>query len=212
MTYLITQIVLCLLAAFLLGLLLGWWLWSRGCDKKIEGAISDWRAKFDRAEVDWKAKLADFEAKLKGAKADKGDAKEHEGLIAKLKAELEAHKKRGDAAEASLGSVRGDAEAKISALMAQLAELKTEAEPDDLTRIEGIGPKIQELLYAARIFTFLMLSRTSVEKLKEILEGGGERFQMHDPKTWPEQAQLAADGQWEKLDEWQDLLRGGRED
>ena len=98
------------------------------------------------------------------------------------------------------------------ALMAQLAELKSAAEPDDLTRIEGIGPKIQELIYAARIFTFVALSKTSVERLKEILDGGGERFQMHDPKTWPEQAQLAADGQWEKLDELQDLLRGGRED
>jgi predicted flap endonuclease-1-like 5' DNA nuclease len=212
MTYLITQILLCLLAAFLLGLLLGWWLWSRGCEKKIEAAVSDWRGKFDRAEVDWKAKLADVEARLKGAKADTGDAKANADLIAKLKAEIEAHKKRGDAAEASLGSVRSDAEAKISALMAQLAELKSAAEPDDLTRIEGIGPKIQELIYAARIFTFVALSRTSVERLKEILDGGGERFQMHDPKTWPEQAQLAADGQWEKLDELQDLLRGGRED
>ena len=75
MTYLITQILLCLLAAFLLGLLLGWWLWSRGCEKKIEAAVSDWRGKFDRAEVDWKAKLADVEARLKGAKADTGDAK-----------------------------------------------------------------------------------------------------------------------------------------
>jgi predicted flap endonuclease-1-like 5' DNA nuclease len=212
MTYLITQILLCLLAAFLLGLLLGWWLWSRGCEKKIEAAVSDWRSKFDRAEVDWKAKLADLEARLKGGRADTGDAKANADLIAKLKAEIEEHRKRGDAAEASLGSVRSDAEEKISALMAQLAELKSAAEPDDLTRIEGIGPKIQELLYAARIFTFVTLSKTTADRLKEILDGGGERFQMHEPKTWPEQAQLAAEGQWEKLDELQDLLRGGRED
>ena len=39
MTYLITQILLCLLAAFLLGLLLGWWLWSRGCNRKIEETV-----------------------------------------------------------------------------------------------------------------------------------------------------------------------------
>jgi predicted flap endonuclease-1-like 5' DNA nuclease len=156
MTYLITQILLCLLLAFLLGLLLGWWLWSRGCERRIESAVGDWRAKFDRAEADWKSRLAVLEARL--------------------------------------------------------AELKTEVEPDDLTRIEGIGPKIQELLYAARIFTFGALSDTSVDRLKEILGGGGERFQMHEPKTWPEQAQLAAEGQWEKLDELQDLLRGGRED
>jgi large subunit ribosomal protein L17 len=35
---------------------------------------------------------------------------------------------------------------------------------------------------------------------------------MHEPKTWPEQAQLAAEGRWEELDKLQDLLRGGRED
>ena len=201
MTYLITQILLCLLAAFLLGLLLGWWLWSRGCDRKIEATIAEWRARFERAEADWKAKLAELEAKLKAAMAGAGDAKADADLVSKLKAEVDSHRKRGD-----------DAEARIQLLLAQLAEYKTAAEPDDLTRIEGIGPKIQELLYAAKIYTFAQLSKTDVARLKGILDDAGERFQMHEPKTWPEQAQLAADGRWEQLQKLQDLLRGGRED
>jgi predicted flap endonuclease-1-like 5' DNA nuclease len=201
MTYLITQILLCLLAAFLLGLLLGWWLWSRGCEKKIEETIADWRARFERAENDWKAKLAELEGKLQGAKADTGAAKADADLIAKLKDDVEAQTSRAD-----------EAEARISALLAQLDEYKTAAEPDDLTRIEGIGPKIQELLYGAKIHTFVVLSKTDVSRLKEILDAAGERFQMHEPKTWPEQAKLAADGRWEELDKLQDLLRGGRED
>ena len=201
MTYLITQILLCLLAAFLLGLLLGWWLWSRGCDRKIEATIAEWRARFERAEADWKAKLAELEAKLKAAMAGAGDAKADADLVTKLKAEVDSHRKRGD-----------DAEARIKLLLAQLAEYKTAAEPDDLTRIEGIGPKIQELLYAAKIYTFAQLSKTDVARLKGILDEAGERFQMHEPKTWPEQAQLAADGRWEQLQKLQDLLRGGRED
>ncbi len=208
MTYLITQILLCLLAAFLLGLLLGWLLWSRGCDKKIEEAIEEWRAKFDRAEADWKQRLADLEAKLKGA----GAAKEDEGLIAKLRAELEEQRSRADAADSSLAKLRVDSESKLKALMAQLEEYKKVAEPDDLTRIEGIGPKIQELLYMARIHTFGQLAETDASRLKEILDAAGDRFQMHDPKTWPEQAQLAVDGRWDDLEKLQDLLRGGRED
>jgi len=201
MTYLITQILLCLLAAFLLGLLLGWWLWSRGCDRKIEDTIAEWRAKFERAEADWKAKLADLEAKLKAAMAGAGDAKGDADLVAKLKAEVDSHRKRGD-----------DAESRIKLLLAQLEEYRTAAEPDDLTRIEGIGPKIQELLYAANIHTFAKLAKTDTARLKGILNDAGDRFQMHEPKTWPEQAQLAADGRWEELDKLQDLLRGGRED
>lgn len=201
MTYLITQILLCLLAAFLLGLLLGWWLWSRGCDSKIEDTIAEWRAKFERAEADWKAKLADLEAKLKAAMAGAGDAKTDADLVAKLRAEVDSHRKRGD-----------DAESRIQLLLAQLEEYRTAAEPDDLTRIEGIGPKIQELLYAANIHTFAKLANTDTSRLKSILDDAGDRYQMHEPKTWPEQAQLAADGRWEELDKLQDLLRGGRED
>ena len=33
---------------------------------------------------------------------------------------------------------------------------------------------------------------------------------MMDPTTWPQQAQLAADGKWDELDVLQDELDGGR--
>jgi len=36
-------------------------------------------------------------------------------------------------------------------------------------------------------------------------------FQMHNPKTWPDQAKLAADGHWGELKEYQDLLVAGRD-
>ena len=39
----------------------------------------------------------------------------------------------------------------------------------------------------------------------------GERFQMHDPTSWPDQAKLAAEGRWDELKELQDILQGGRE-
>ncbi len=83
-------------------------------------------------------------------------------------------------------------------------------DPDDLTKIEGIGPKINELMNNGNIYTFAHLAAASVERLKEILDAGGSRFQMHDPTTWPEQAAMARDGKWDELKAWQDALDGGR--
>jgi len=87
---------------------------------------------------------------------------------------------------------------------------KPAAEPDDLTKVEGIGPKIAEILATAGLSTFSSLAATSADRVKEILEAAEGNFAAHDPTTWPQQAQLAANGQWEELQKWQDELDGGR--
>jgi predicted flap endonuclease-1-like 5' DNA nuclease len=81
---------------------------------------------------------------------------------------------------------------------------------DDLKIVEGIGPKIEELFHNADILTFSQLASSSVEKLKEILEAAGPRYQMHDPSTWPKQAELASTGQWTALKTLQDELNAGK--
>ena len=81
---------------------------------------------------------------------------------------------------------------------------------DDLTKIEGIGPKIQSLLKDAGIRTWKQLSKTPTPKLRKILTDAGSRYKMHNPGTWAEQALLAADGKWDELKKWQDELDGGR--
>lgn len=86
----------------------------------------------------------------------------------------------------------------------------TSAKPDKLTKIEGIGPKIAEHLAAGGIITFADLAGAPVSRLKEILEAAGPRYKMHIPDTWPQQAQLAADGKWDELQVLQDKLDGGR--
>ncbi len=91
----------------------------------------------------------------------------------------------------------------------EAAEEKS-AEADDLTKIEGIGPKIAELMKAENISTFADLASTGVDKLKEILAAAGGRYKSHDPSTWPQQAKLAADGKWDELKKLQDELDGGR--
>jgi predicted flap endonuclease-1-like 5' DNA nuclease len=84
------------------------------------------------------------------------------------------------------------------------------SENDDLKKIEGIGPKIEQLLNAAGIQTFKQLSTINTNKVKAILDAAGKRFQMHDPTTWAKQAGLAASGQWEALEKLQKELTGGK--
>ena len=87
---------------------------------------------------------------------------------------------------------------------------KADGKPDDLKKIEGIGPKISELLTKAGVPTFEALANSEVDKIKGILAEAGKRYQMHDPTTWPEQASLAAEGKWEELKTLQDELDGGK--
>ena len=140
MTYLVTQIVLCLLLAAFIGFIIGWALRTMACQKNI--------------------------AELEAAWADR-------------------------LAAASSG--------------------RAPVQRDDLKRIEGIGPRIEKMLNDDLIFTWAELAAAPVERLKGILRRGGDRYKMHDPKSWPDQAKLAAQGRWKELEELQDILQGGRE-
>jgi len=81
---------------------------------------------------------------------------------------------------------------------------------DDLKVVEGIGPKIEGLCHKIGIKTWQKLSETDAKVLKDMLTKAGPRYQMHDPKTWPKQAGMAAKGDWAKLKKWQDEHSGGR--
>lgn len=80
---------------------------------------------------------------------------------------------------------------------------------NDLKIVEGIGPKIAELLNNAGINTWAELSNTSTDKIQEILDAAGSRFGLANPSTWPQQAELAAAGKWQELSDLQDSLNGG---
>ena len=87
------------------------------------------------------------------------------------------------------------------------AKAKSHA-PGDLVAIEGIGPKIAGVLKAAGIATFADLAATDASRLSEILHDANLR--LADPTTWPEQAQLAAEGKWDEFKALQSSLKGGR--
>lgn len=85
-----------------------------------------------------------------------------------------------------------------------------EIKKDDLKIVEGIGPKIEDLLNKAGIHTFSELAESPASEIKKILESAGSRYHMHDPTTWAEQAAMARDNKWNELKHWQDELNKGR--
>lgn len=129
--------------------------------------------------------------------------------IAEREAELEACRKNNSA----LAATKIAAPAVVAAAVAPVVNTLVETpRVDDLKIVEGIGPKIAELLSKAGINTFAQLADTSAAKLNEILEAAGPSYQMHDPGTWAQQAALARDGKWNELKILQDELDGGKPD
>lgn len=97
------------------------------------------------------------------------------------------------------------------ATFAPAAATDAKAEPtkaDDLEIVEGVGPKIADVLKQAGVTTLAQLAATDVERLKEILQEGEVRI--GDPTTWPEQAALAAEGKWDEFQKLTDQLKAGR--
>jgi len=132
-------------------------------------------------------------------------------------------KRRGKVRRAKLYYLRGltgkaarikeklSATKKTGKKMAKPAAVKSAPAGDDLTKIEGIGPKISETLQQAGVATFADLAGTDPERMREMLAAAGGQFATHDPETWPKQAEMARDGKWDALKTWQDELDGGRE-
>ena len=101
-------------------------------------------------------------------------------------------------------------EAPVAAETPAVAEAPAEVEPDNLTKVEGIGPKIAETLQNAGVKTFAQLGAMEPAAVKEILDNAEGNFAAHDPGTWPKQALMAAEGKWDELKAWQDELDGGK--
>jgi predicted flap endonuclease-1-like 5' DNA nuclease len=82
--------------------------------------------------------------------------------------------------------------------------------PEDLEKVEGIGPKIAQLLIDGGIYDLADLAVAPLERVKEILKAAGSRFAIADPTTWSAQAELGAKGDWAGMEAMQKELSGGR--
>ncbi len=128
-----------------------------------------------------------------------GDTTDYTAKIKGLESELDAcRKEKSKLAAGAAATVASFAAAKVD-----------DSVKDDLTKVEGIGPKIKGLLNNDGIWSFKQLSEAVVSRLQKILDDAGSRYRVHNPKTWADQAKMAAEGKWDELKKWQDELKGG---
>jgi uncharacterized membrane protein HdeD (DUF308 family)/predicted flap endonuclease-1-like 5' DNA nuclease len=100
--------------------------------------------------------------------------------------------------------------ASVTATAAAAAAAAPQAPPmmtQDLTVIEGIGPKTAAALQAAGVHNYADLAALTPDQIHTILKDAGLSA---DPSTWPAQAQLAMQGKMDELKAYQDKLQGGR--
>ncbi len=80
---------------------------------------------------------------------------------------------------------------------------------DDLKKMWGIGPKVEEVLNSKGIFLWSQLASVPAERITDILRDAGSRFSMSTGKlheSWPKQARLADQGKWDEFEELTDKL------
>jgi len=104
------------------------------------------------------------------------------------------------------GEERKREEPKVSNV--EVVDAPVNGEVDDLTIIEGIGPKVAKVLGEAGILTFAQLAQADADGIQNILNEAG--LKMMDPTSWPAQAKLAAENDMDGLKKMQDKLSGGR--
>jgi len=130
--------------------------------------------------------------------------------------------KSSTSGKSSAGTKKSTAKKKPTAKKAKLVEVdkaaakaagfrvKSKEGRDDFTVVEGIGPKINDLIHDAGIHRYAELGRTKVEVIQKILNDAGPRYTLAKPGTWPAQADMAAENKWDALKAWQDELDGGK--
>ncbi|MCX7783722.1 MAG: DUF4332 domain-containing protein, partial [Meiothermus sp.] len=100
--------------------------------------------------------------------------------------------------------------AKTSASAGKAKSHPPKPSPDDLTRIEGIGPKMSAALQAAGITTFAQLAKAKPETLRAALAAANLRFAPSLP-TWAKQAAYLTKGDEKGFAAYTQKLTAGRE-
>jgi len=160
-----------------------------------------------------KNKIESLNAQLSGLTAQ---VKERDNSINVLKvgvADLEKKNKnsttRARNAEARIVELEKSMKEKEQEAAALKARMQ--AMQDDFTCIVGIGPKVSAVLRSAGINTFAKLAAADAKRIRGVLEAEDPRLlRLTDPSAWPEQARMAAEGDWEALSALQGSPKRGR--
>ncbi len=167
--------------------------------EKLQSDSEKAKAKLGRLNDDKNVVVND----LKIAKAESDELRKQNAAfrrrVKKLEASLETNAANPKSSTAGISGQqkRGKADVKT-----------TRRKTDKLELIDGIGPKIKDLLIRNKINTFQKLAKLKIGELRKILSDAGPSFSRHNPKTWARQSRLAAAGKWEELKRLQDQLSG----
>ncbi len=214
------KILVLLLGAILLGLLLGYILWHRfkalvdklraDLDKQHADYI-DLRTEFDTLKYQYEEQSKDLSSAKSSLSSCQADKAILENKLAKCQAALEAAQAGGKSeGPVAMGAAAMGAKAGDRGAGGQEGYGAVFSE-DNLQIVEGIGPKIEQLLKEAGIRTWSDLAQASLDRLQKILDDAGPRYRMHNPKSWSDQARYAAEGKWDDLIKHQKFLDAGRE-
>lgn len=215
-----------LAAGLLLGILISWLYWRqkiRERETHIEELETDLIEKvenlnaraqeqgtnLERLNSESKQKeeqIKDLNAKIR----EKDDTiTSHEEKVAELKKQKDERLAQIAATENNareLERTLAEKEQEVTTLSARINSMQ-----DDLSTLDGIGPKVSTVLRLAGITSFSRLASTDIDKIREILEAENPNLlRLTDPSTWSEQARMAADGDWEALSALQNDLKNAR--
>ena len=193
-------VLLSWLLPFLLGLLLGWFLWAK-FKQMYDSLYKDY--------TDLKIKLTGLEEDLKKCKSLKNDYISEISLLKGRIRELEVYEKEYEGIT-KMQKLTSEGEAGTAFATGISVDKFAALKNDNLQVIEGIGPKMEELLKKHGINTWTELASKNADNLREILDKEGNKYSMIDPTTWSGQALLARDGRWEDLIDMQKKLDTGR--
>jgi predicted flap endonuclease-1-like 5' DNA nuclease len=172
------------LAAFVIGLVVGWLVRSVAAKRQVARARAH---HVDAVEMErLRGRVANLEPVL--AERDR------------LRAELEQF--RGGAPQGAPGEPEPATSLAATPDLAAAAQvLGRPVALDDLQLVSGIGPNVEQLCHGIGIRTWFDLSTTEVSLLRTMLLDAGPRFRTLDPSSWPEQARLLAEGRWQEFEQ-----------
>lgn len=222
----IYEVSISLAAGLILGVLISWLYWSR-IVRKREDYIED-------LETSLMKKVEDLNEQARGRTADlerlKGVLSQSKDVIDNLNAKVQEKDDSIDAFKVKVADLENQnrdgltraevADTRVRELESLLTEKEQEVETlsaranamqDDLSFLDGIGPKVSAVLRFAGIKSFSHLASTDLDRIREILEEENPNLlRLTDPSTWPEQARMAANGHWEALSALKTDLKNAR--
>ena len=222
----IYEVSISLAAGLFLGIIISWSYWSPKVREREDH--------IENLETSLMKKVEDLNEQARGQKANlerlNSELSQRKEVIDTLNAKVQEKDDSIDVLKEKVadlekqnrdGLTRAEvAETRVRELESFLTEKEQEvatlsaranAMQDDLSFLDGIGPKVSAVLRFAGITSFSRLASTNIDRIREILEAENPNLlRLTDPSTWPEQARMAADGDWEALSALQNDLKSAR--